>query len=149
MNELIKWPTGQKLIDTIDAFERMKGFPGVVGAIDGTHIPIKAPKENPNDYINRKFFHSIQLQAVFDADLLCTDAFCGFPGRIHDARAFRNSPLFEDARSGPDELFPGNTHILGDSAYPLQKWLLTPFKNYGNLIETTRDTIFDKARQGW
>ena len=111
----------------------MKGFPGVVGAIDGTHIPIKAPKENPNDYINCKFFHSIQLQAVFDADLLCTDAFCGFPGRIHDARAFRNSPLFEDARSGPDELFPGNTHILGDSAYPLQKWLMTPFKNYGNL----------------
>ena len=32
MNELIEWPTGQKLIDTIDAFERIKGFPGVVGA---------------------------------------------------------------------------------------------------------------------
>ena len=79
------------------------------------------------------FFHSIQLQAVCDVDLLCIDAFCGFPGTLHDARVFRNSPLFEDARSGPDEPFPGNTHILGDSAYPLQKWLLTPFKNYGNL----------------
>ena len=92
INELIKWPTGQKLIDTIDAFERMKGFPGVVGAIDCTHIPIKAPKENRNDYINRKFFRSIQLHAVCDADLLCIDAFCGFPRKVHDARIFCNSP---------------------------------------------------------
>ena len=30
-------------------------LPGVVGTIDGTHIPIKVPIENPNDYINRKF----------------------------------------------------------------------------------------------
>ena len=43
-------------------FEDMKGFLGFVGAIDGTHIPIKAPTENPNDYINGKFFHSVQFQ---------------------------------------------------------------------------------------
>ena len=40
----------------------MKGFLVVVGAIDGTHIPIKTLIENPNDYINRKFFHSVQFE---------------------------------------------------------------------------------------
>ena len=54
-NELIKWPPGKTLRNTTIKFEDMKGFPGVVGAIDGTHIPIKAPIENPNDYINRSF----------------------------------------------------------------------------------------------
>ena len=45
-----------------EKFEDMKGFPGVVSAIYGLHIPIKAPIENQNDYINRKFFHSVQFQ---------------------------------------------------------------------------------------
>ena len=40
----------------------MKGFPGVVGAIDETCVPIKAPIENRNDCINRKFFHSVQFE---------------------------------------------------------------------------------------
>ena len=40
----------------------MKGFPVVVGAIDGTHIPTKAPIENPNDLYQSKVFHSVQFQ---------------------------------------------------------------------------------------
>ena len=55
-NELIKWPPGQTLRKTTEKFEDMKGFPGFVGAIDGTHILIKAPVKNRNDYINRKFY---------------------------------------------------------------------------------------------
>ena len=54
-NELIKWPPGQTLRNTTKNFEDMKGFPGVVGAVDGTHILIKAPIENLNDRINRTF----------------------------------------------------------------------------------------------
>ena len=37
------------------AFEE-GGFPDVVGLIDGTHIRIRAPVEEPNAYINRKNF---------------------------------------------------------------------------------------------
>lgn len=37
------------------------GFPKVIGAIDGTHVKI-APKKNPESYVNRKGYHSIQLQ---------------------------------------------------------------------------------------
>jgi len=39
-------------------------FSGIVGYIDGCHIPIKVLSENPTSYINRKGFHSILMQAV-------------------------------------------------------------------------------------
>jgi len=34
----------------------------VIGAIDDTHIKIAASKLDPDAYINRKDYHSIQLQ---------------------------------------------------------------------------------------
>lgn len=46
-------------------FEEASGFPQTVGAIDGTHIRIESPKENAVDYINRKGYHSIQLQVYY------------------------------------------------------------------------------------
>ena len=41
-------------------------------AVDGSHIPIKAPMENPNAYYNRKKFHSVVLLATCDANLQFT-----------------------------------------------------------------------------
>ena len=40
----------------------VSGFPNVVGAVDGTFIQIIAPKENEPDFLNRKGFHSINVQ---------------------------------------------------------------------------------------
>lgn len=38
----------------------------MIGCIDGTHIPIKAPSINEGDYVNRKSVHSINVQvAIF------------------------------------------------------------------------------------
>lgn len=41
-------------MDAIKAVFEEGGFPGVVGVIDGTHIGIRAPTEDPDAYINRK-----------------------------------------------------------------------------------------------
>ena len=92
-NNFIKWLIGPSADQVIANFQEIQGFPGVLGATDGSHIPIRAPNENPNDYVNRKKFHSIVLQVVCDSELLITDAFCGYPGRVHDARVSRNGPL--------------------------------------------------------
>ena len=52
--DFIKFPRGE--VETrraIEAFQELSCFPQVVGAIDGSHIPIIAPKNDPNDYYNR------------------------------------------------------------------------------------------------
>lgn len=71
-------------------FEESSSFPKTVGAIDGIHIRIDAPKENSVDYINRKGFHSIQLQLVCDHRTLITHC---YPGSVHDQRVFRQSEV--------------------------------------------------------
>ena len=44
-------------------FAAIAGFPRVIGAIDGTHIAIKSPPANREAvYVNRKGFHSINVQ---------------------------------------------------------------------------------------
>ena len=50
--------------ETIESFrdQSMGRFPGVVGAVDGTLIPIRAPVEEPQAYVCRKKFHALQLQ---------------------------------------------------------------------------------------
>ena len=68
---------------TIQEFQNIGRFPQVVGALDGSHIPIKAPRNDPNECVNRKIFHSIVLQGVADAN--------GYTGSIHDAHVPRMS----------------------------------------------------------
>jgi len=90
-------------------------------------------------YIYVKFV-ILYLQCVVDDKMLITNAYTGWPGCTHDARVLRNSSLYHRAETG--ELFLENHHILGDSAYPLRNWLLTPFKNFGNL--TPQQLRFNK-----
>ena len=44
------------------SFEAEEGIPGVIGLIDATHICIRAPEDEPDVYINRKKFHSLNVQ---------------------------------------------------------------------------------------
>ena len=136
---VIKWPNSENSIAEIEfGFRNLKGFPGVIGAIDGSHIPIRTPTNYAENYINRKSFPSIILQAVCDSNLNFTDVYCGWPGSVHDSRVLKNSPLYMETETNQNKTFPGNTHLIGDSAYGLSSWLMVPFKNYGNLTENMK-----------
>ena len=105
---------------------------GVVGAIDGSHINIKAPHQNSSAYVNRKGVHSIILQAVCTSDMRFTDCYAGEVGSVHDATVLKRSDLY--ARMATDSgLFPADSHIIGDAAYPLMKNLMVPYKDTGSL----------------
>ena len=52
------------------AFKDLSRLPNTVGAIDGTHIPINAPRESAVDYFSRYENHDFGIQAVADGDLL-------------------------------------------------------------------------------
>ena len=96
----IKVPTGVRLHDIVDGFSCKWGFPQCVGAIDGTHIPIIAPKDTPLDYFNRKGHHSIVMQALVACDYTFMDIYVGWPGSVYDARVLANSKLFQEAEAG-------------------------------------------------
>lgn len=59
--EVIKWPTNEEKIE-IERNFRAKEFPGIIGIIDGTHIKIDKPQEDPDSYWNRKHFFSIHVR---------------------------------------------------------------------------------------
>ncbi|XP_029662995.1 putative nuclease HARBI1, partial [Formica exsecta] len=137
MPQFIIWPNAVQCQLSSNIFEaRSRGFPGVIGAIDGCHIPCKAPIMNPNDYYNRKSFHSIILQGTCNHRGLFIDCFIGMPGRMHDARVFRNSTLFNEITNAERLLIPHNMHLIGDSAYPLLCTLMTPFRDNGHLTHS-------------
>ena len=129
-NRCVKIPQGGRLHHIIDDFENRWGFLQVVGAIDGTHIPIIK-----SDYFNRKGFYSIIMQAVVDSRGLFLDAYIGWPGKVHDARVLVNSTLYKKMLK--KDVLPNWTRqlggveipllILGDPAYPLLPWLMKSY----------------------
>ena len=90
------------------AFEEQRGFHDVLGGIDGSHIPISAPRFCPENYVNRKGWHSVNLQALCSHNLKFIDCYAGWSGSVHDAIVFRNSPPFMDAPADASLLFDQN-----------------------------------------
>ena len=63
--EYVKWPRQQQELGKLKtAFYRRGGFPCMIGCIDGTHIRIQAQNKKENSYVNRKGFHSTNVQGI-------------------------------------------------------------------------------------
>lgn len=131
--KIIVWPTQDEKEEMKQMYQDLKNFPGVTGMIDGTHIQIKKLADRGFDYYNRKDYYSVIFQAVVREDGRFTHIFTGWPGKVHDAKVFRSSPLYENGR-----LLCGDDHILGDSAYPNLPFVLTPFRDNGHLMQTQK-----------
>ncbi|XP_032799775.1 putative nuclease HARBI1 [Daphnia magna] len=49
-------------------FQEIALMPEVFGCIDGTHISIVRPKNHEKAYVNRKNYHSLNVQATCEAN---------------------------------------------------------------------------------
>lgn len=76
-------------------FNQKWNFPHCLGAMDGKHIVIEAPKNSGTEYYNYKGTFSIILFALVDANYLFTFVDIGCQGRISDGGVFRNTILFK------------------------------------------------------
>ncbi|XP_068706592.1 putative nuclease HARBI1 [Montipora foliosa] len=135
-NDFIKFPTNEaETRASIATFEELSDLPNIAGAIDGTHVKIKAPKESAVDYFSRYQQHDVAVQGIVDGRKIFLDIVAGFPGSLHDARVLRNSSIYDRADRGdvlaaPIHVIGGHEiqlYLVGDSAYPLSRWLQKPY----------------------
>ena len=132
----------EKLADVKRKFYDIGHFPGVIGAIDCTHVRIICPnKENAMAFVNRKQVYSINVQAVCDSDAFITNIVARCPGSTHDSRIFENSNIADKLRDGALDGI-----LLGDSGYACRAYLLTPILKPKNAGEVRYNTAHRRTR---
>lgn len=128
-HKFIKWPQDAAATEVEQKFKDKNDIPGIIGVIGCTHIQIKAPNNNKENYFNRAHTYSLVLQAVVDPDKRFTDLSCGEPGSMNSSKVLRRSNLFIKAQLEGQELFPKDYFLLGDSTYSSTSWLVSQFKD--------------------
>ena len=98
-------------------------FPNCVGAIDCTHVPVRPPKENRDQFKNRDGYFSLNVQAVVNHRGAITHLSPRWPGSVHDTRILKES----DMQQVLDQHLLGNKYLVGDQGYRCQANLLSPY----------------------
>ena len=87
--QYVKFPSGNKVQEIQRQFMQQNRIPGIVGAIDCTHIPPQSPGGDTAElFRNRKGVFSINVQAICDHDLILTNVVARWPGSSHESRIF-------------------------------------------------------------
>jgi len=78
----VKFPTtAQERRDVMNMFYSQSKLPGVIGAVDGTHIPIQSPGgDDAEIYRNRKCYYSVNVQLISDCSGYISDVVARWPG---------------------------------------------------------------------
>lgn len=72
----VKLPNQQEADLAKAKFYEKAGFQNAIGRINAMHVCILAPLENQHEYINKKNFHSINVQATITLHLYQTLPAC-------------------------------------------------------------------------
>jgi len=142
--EYIYWPSEPECAAIALELHELHHFPCVEGFIDGTHIKIVKPKHHEVVFVNRKDFHSINVQICGNGRLMITDVVAKWPGSVHDSRILKTSSLYDKFKQQQLPRLP-NGVILGDSGYPLLTWLLVPIVEYPAM--TASEKLYNKTHR--
>ena len=168
--ELIKLPSSKsEMRQKAAEFEVRYGMVQAFGCIDGTHIQIKRPTMNSQDYYSYKMFYSLNVQAVCDSRGLFMDVDCRWPGSVHDAKVFCNSDInckFVEHKLPitNQPILPGRmeipNYLIGDPAYPLTPFSMKEYDTcpenatvvFNNILRSARNPIecaFGRLKARW
>lgn len=145
----LHWPSKDELSEIKRKFEKIRGLPNCCGAVGTTHITMLLTSSDPEAdcWLNRRGKHSMIVQAVVDPDLKFRSVIAGWPGKMNASSILQSSSLFKQCQQGEKldrkKMFvSGETelreYIIGDTAYPLLPWLLTPYQG-GRFRKTKAD----------
>ncbi|KAL3518251.1 hypothetical protein ACH5RR_020840 [Cinchona calisaya] len=135
----IRWPSTEKELTEIKSkFEQIGGLPNCCGAIDTTHIVMLLSTSEPRTdvWLDTKENHSMPLQAIVGPNLKFLDIFTGFPGKLNEISLLRYTTFYNKCQKGErlngkkvklSEEAELQEYIVGDAAYALLPWLLTPY----------------------
>ena len=110
----------------------------VVGAIDGTFIKIRRPKNHSNHYYCRKMFIALHKLAMCDWTGRFTYVQVGDPGNTHDSNPYLRSNLHNDIAEGRYPLTVNGYKLLTDSAFPQTTFIVRT-----NLTNAHRNRTLD------
>jgi len=102
-------------------FQEKRGFPGVVGAVDGSLFPINRPADYEGFYC-RKFYPALNMQAVVDHRCMFMSIDIR-PGSWSDQKIWNASRLGRTL----NRTIPPGTHMIADAGYAIRPWLITPY----------------------
>lgn len=136
--EVVRFPSNQQeWRDVSEKFQTRWNFPNTLGAIDGKHIAMKAPKDSGTLYHNYKGFFSLILLAVVDADYRFLWVDVGANGSTSDCAVFNQAQLKAALEADtlalpPHTALPGDDRpvphfLIGDDAFPLRTWMMKPY----------------------
>ncbi|XP_050308498.1 uncharacterized protein LOC126744939 [Anthonomus grandis grandis] len=141
LDEVMPVPKENEWNAIAEEFWRKWQFPNCIGAIDGKHVVIQAPKNSGSLYWNYKKTYSIVLLALVDPCYNFIAVDLGAYGKNSDGGILANSNLGKSLENNklnvPKIKALPNTNIelpmviVGDEAFPLKRYLMRPYPGRG------------------
>lgn len=148
LNLIIPSPTENDQKNISDQYLSKWNFPNCVGAIDGKHVRLKAPKNSGSLYYNYKEYFSMVLLAVVDANYKFIAIDVGSYGREGDAGIYLKSKIGKKIKNNtfnipaPKALPRTNNivpHVIvGDEAFALHENLMKPYPRQQSTHDSTK-----------
>ncbi|GLB34545.1 putative DDE superfamily endonuclease [Lyophyllum shimeji] len=100
--------------------------------VDGTLVTLyDRPFWYGESYYDRKCNYSLNIQIISMPNRRIIDFGYGFTGSTHDSTAWEETRFYQDYET----FLQGEEFIWGDSAYPIEIWLVAPYKRPDRDVE--------------
>lgn len=141
-NDWIHFPSNEEeYIEAKRIWQRHHRFPQAIGSLDCSLFPIMKPSVRGDEYICRKNFPALNVQATCDGNEMFTSVDSTWAGSIHDARVWRNSLVKQQLYENTSGAL-----LLVDQAYPLTPWTMAPYKDAATEAQREYNRLHMKER---